>query len=255
MVDSTVRDLFASLENTLRERFRLIEDVLRYRSSSDMQLEEVQTSSVQLDSVVQDEVRSLREELASMRGFFHTKLSKLEGELNGLRTELRGLTTPINPGEKAKVPSPLICTPTLSGIEIIPKKEVVVHMNTQHSERPLEVTKVASASASASSKVVKKEELMEVEEEEVEEVEEEEVEEEEVEEEEVVEEVEEEEVEEEEEEEEADAGVELEEFEYKGATYYRDTENKVFMLDEDGSVGEPIGLWNVIKQKITRLPS
>jgi len=234
MVDSTVRDLFASLENTLRERFRLIEDVLRYRSSSDMQLEEVHSSSVQLDSVLQDEVRSLREELASMRGFFHTKLSKLEGEVHGLRTQLYGSAA------KKEVVSPLICSTPLSGIEIIPKKEVVVHMNTQQVERPLEVTKVVPS---------KKEEVMEVEEEE-EELEEVEEEEEEVEE--VLEEEEEEEVEEEEE---AEAGVELEEFEYKGATYYRDTENKVFMLDEDGSIGEPIGLWNVIKQKITRLPS
>jgi hypothetical protein len=80
-------------------------------------------------------------------------------------------------------------------------------------------------------------------------------EEEEVVEEEVVEEEEEEVEEEEEAVEEEEEGIELEEFEYKGSTYYRDTENKVFMMDEEGNVGDPIGLWNVIKQRITRLPS
>jgi nucleoid-associated protein YgaU len=44
---------------------------------------------------------------------------------------------------------------------------------------------------------------------------------------------------------------ELEEFEYKGATYYRDSDNKVFMTDEDGElVDEPIGTWNPVKNRI-----
>ncbi len=57
-------------------------------------------------------------------------------------------------------------------------------------------------------------------------------------------------------EEEAAAEVELEEFEYKGSTYYRDTENLVYMVDEDGDlVQEPIGVWNEDKQKILKLKS
>ena len=53
-----------------------------------------------------------------------------------------------------------------------------------------------------------------------------------------------------EEEEEADE-VELEEFEYKGSTYYRDGEGNVFMTDEDGELmEEPIGVWNEAKQRI-----
>jgi hypothetical protein len=79
---------------------------------------------------------------------------------------------------------------------------------------------------------VKEEEEEEVEEEEVEEAEEEEEEEEEVEEEE---------------------GLELEEFEYKGITLYRDPENKVYRMDEDGSISEPIGVWDESKQKIKKL--
>jgi small subunit ribosomal protein S3 len=45
--------------------------------------------------------------------------------------------------------------------------------------------------------------------------------------------------------------VELEEFEYKGSTYYRDTDNNVFMADEDGElVADAIGVWNPTKQRI-----
>ena len=93
-------------------------------------------------------------------------------------------------------------------------------------------------------------EVVEVDEE-VEEVEEEEVEEEEVEEEEVVEEEEEGEVVEEEVVEEE--AVEMEEFEYKGVTYYKDSENLVYKLDDDGDLDDtPIGVWNEGKQKILK---
>lgn len=79
-----------------------------------------------------------------------------------------------------------------------------------------------------------------------EEAQEEEVEEEEVE---VEEEVEEEEVEEEAE----DEALELEEFEYKGVTYYRDAELQVYQLDTDGDLDEtPIGVWNESKQKVLK---
>ena len=45
--------------------------------------------------------------------------------------------------------------------------------------------------------------------------------------------------------------AELTPFEYRGATYYRDAENNVYMTDEDGEpVDEPIGTWNELKQRI-----
>ena len=91
---------------------------------------------------------------------------------------------------------------------------------------------------------VEEEQLEEVEEEELEEVEEEELEE-------VEEEVEE--VEEVEEEEEEDEALELEEFEYKGVTYYRDAELQVYQLDTDGDLDEtPVGVWNESKQKVLK---
>jgi hypothetical protein len=87
-------------------------------------------------------------------------------------------------------------------------------------------------------------------EEEVEVEEEEEVEVEEEEEEEVEVEMEAEDSEEEEEEEEV-----LEEFEYKGSTYYRDSQNNVFMTDEDDNLlEEPIGTWNPDKKSIMKKP-
>jgi len=73
--------------------------------------------------------------------------------------------------------------------------------------------------------------------------------EEEEEEEEVEEEVEEEEVEEEVEE----SSLELEEFEYKNMTLYRDPENKVYRMDEEGALSEPLGIWDDAKQKIKKI--
>ena len=57
-----------------------------------------------------------------------------------------------------------------------------------------------------------------------------------------------------EEEEEAEAeeeeeGQEVEEFEYKGATYYRDTEKNVYMLNEEGALTQ-IGVWSDVKARI-----
>lgn len=61
---------------------------------------------------------------------------------------------------------------------------------------------------------------------------------------EVVENVQEEDLVEEAEEEEEEAELALEEFEYKGKTYYKDEENQVYEMDEEGDISEPIGVWN-----------
>ena len=52
-----------------------------------------------------------------------------------------------------------------------------------------------------------------------------------------------------EEEEEEEEALELTEFEWKGVTYYRDSENLVYQKDGDDA---PIGVWNVEKQKLLR---
>ena len=64
----------------------------------------------------------------------------------------------------------------------------------------------------------------------------------------------EEEKEEEEEEIEQEIEQELTEFEYKGMLLYRNGENKVYQMDEDGElVDTPIGIWNEAKQKVQRI--
>lgn len=50
-------------------------------------------------------------------------------------------------------------------------------------------------------------------------------------------------------EEEEEEGQEVEEFEYKGATYYRDTEKNVYMLNEEGALTQ-IGVWSDVKARI-----
>jgi len=46
---------------------------------------------------------------------------------------------------------------------------------------------------------------------------------------------------------------ELQEFEYKGETYYKDAENLVYKMDEDGDLDdEPIGIWNEEKKKVLK---
>ena len=57
-------------------------------------------------------------------------------------------------------------------------------------------------------------------------------------------------------EEEEGESLDLEELEYKGTTYYRDTStNKIYLPDDDGAVDPdaPLGLWNPQTKKIQRL--
>jgi len=54
-------------------------------------------------------------------------------------------------------------------------------------------------------------------------------------------------------EEEEDEALELEEFEFKGVTYYKDPEGQVYQKDDDGDLDDtPIGIWNEAKQKIQK---
>jgi hypothetical protein len=149
-------------------------------------------------------------------------------------------------GEEEKEVDSLAHHPSADSGEEVEEQEVEVDSLAALAHRPS-----ADSDESASG------EEEEVEEEEVEEeVVEEEEEEEEVEEEE--EEVVEEEVEEEEEEvvEEEEEALELEEIEYKGVTYYKDSSNQVYKMDDDGDLDEtPIGVWNEQKQKVMRYSS
>ena len=47
--------------------------------------------------------------------------------------------------------------------------------------------------------------------------------------------------------------MELEEFEYKGVTYFKDSENQVYEKDADDDLNDtPIGIWNAEKKKVLR---
>ena len=115
----------------------------------------------------------------------------------------------------------------------------------------------ASATGEVEEDVEEEEEAEEEVEEEAEEEVEEEAEEEEGEEGEAEEEAEEEEEEEGEAEEQEDMDEEevvtFEEFEYKGITYYKDSDGQVYQKDADGDLDDtPIGLWNEAKQKLQK---
>jgi len=52
---------------------------------------------------------------------------------------------------------------------------------------------------------------------------------------------------------EEDEALELEEFEYKGVTYFKDSENQVYEKDADDDLNDtPIGIWNDEKKKVLR---
>jgi hypothetical protein len=58
---------------------------------------------------------------------------------------------------------------------------------------------------------------------------------------------------EEEEQEEEEGAQALDDFEWKGVIYYKDSDNQVYEKDEDGDLNDaPIGIWNEAKQKLQR---
>jgi hypothetical protein len=130
----------------------------------------------------------------------------------------------------------------MSGIEVVPKKEVVL---TETAPEPLSVADRLLLNTSALKALEQDEEDAYIaEEEEAQEAQE-------------AEEAQDAEAEDAEAEAEAEAeeaeaeGEELEEFEYKGSTYYRDGDNNVFMADEEGElITTPVGVWSEVKKRI-----
>jgi len=55
------------------------------------------------------------------------------------------------------------------------------------------------------------------------------------------------------EEDEDEEALELDEIQYKGVTYYKDTDNQVYQIGEDGDLDDTaIGVWNEEKQKVLK---
>ena len=215
MSSSTVKELLYSLEQTIRDRFSAINDLLGRQMAPTVQNVDLLGRLQALEAMVQAQ---------------NTQISALKGSLRALteRPEL----LPRNPIDGLEVtrrnaPDSLAVAP-----DILTESEVklfFVKADPNEYNAPLNPEEVE----------VEAEEAEAEEEEAVEEAEEAEAEEEEA-----VEEAEEEEAEAEEEE------VELTPFDYKGVTYYRDSDNNVY-AEEDGEVSnEPFGVWNEAKQRI-----
>jgi vacuolar-type H+-ATPase subunit I/STV1 len=176
------------------------------------------------------------------------RIQELEGQNQGLLAMFQMMKGEIAALRESCSSRDILPLHPIQGIEVIPKREVVIAEEEQpacaelsYPDRLLLNKKARKAlEAEEMGESNEKPLLEEVVDAEVEEAEEE------------VEEAEEEVEEAEEEvEEEVEEAVELEEFEYKGSTYYRDGDNNVFMTDENGDLLDtPIGTWNEVKKRI-----
>jgi hypothetical protein len=190
MSASMIHELFRGLERTIHERLAIIEELVQ------------RPQAAVASNPLQEKVDAMAE-----------RITELEAQVRNLRVEN----------------SPLIPLHPLNGIEVVPKREVVI---TGVSPEPLSMADRLLLNTSAREALEKADEDEEDFTQDI------------VEEEEEV-------VEEEEEEEEEEEAEELSPFEYKGATYYRDSDNSVFMADDEGElITTPIGVWSEVKKRI-----
>jgi hypothetical protein len=246
MSTEVVRELFRSLENTLHDRLKVIEDILstskavvaggKSQDSSELlsRLQTLEQHFVSLDEYAMGQVRTL--------AYNHDQLEKrvetLENSMKSAVTSFQAINETIGMLQRRMEDD--------RPVEAVQAEAEVEEAQEAALNADIDAVSTEQKAQKALAKAV---EELSADEEEEEKVEEEEVEEEEVEEEEVEEEeVEEEEVEEEEE-------LELEEFEYKKKTYYRDQNCNVYIADEDGCVDPNmiVGIWNPKTKKIDRV--
>jgi hypothetical protein len=222
MSENTIKELFRNLERTVSDRLKVIDDLLRaYEGrpapNSGPTAPWQFPASGALGPVVRESKPSGPEPWAVA---LLERISSLEAEVHSLRSDLDNTR------------GPLIPQYPMNGLEVVPKKEVVL---TETGPEPLSVADRLLLNTSA---------LKALEQEEEESVQPEEYVEEQEEQEEYVE-------QEEQEEQEQEDAEELEEFEYKGSTYYRDADKNVFMADDEGElVTTPVGVWSEVKKRI-----
>lgn len=216
MVEHAVTQLLRDLERTIHERVEAIELFLRTKGSS----------SEQTSSVSSDKYDSMMRAHQYLLG----RIDALEQEVEQLRMEKAQDDIPFDS-------SSLFNTAPLTGLVVSPKMDPPESINeadrlllNSSARKALESKKVEPAVPKVEPvPVVPKVEPV------------------------VPEAVEEpEEDQEEYQEEEDEQGLELDEFEYKGSTYYRDPEKNVYMADEDGNIDteNPIGVWSEVKGRI-----
>jgi hypothetical protein len=192
---------------------------------------------------------SIREIIRETRVAINTRLDMLEMLIQNSKPQHQNQSNPVDTSN-IEIMLQLL-TSKINSIE--DKVNNIIHSKDEQLPSIILNDNVAEEKKEEEEEVVEEKEEEEV----VEEKEEEEVVEEEeevVEEEEEVVEEEEEVVVQEEEKEDVVEEQELTEFEYKGMILYRDGENKVYQMDEDGElVDTPIGVWNETKQKVLRI--
>jgi len=219
MSENTIKELFRSLERTVSDRLKVIDEMIRgYEERSytpSAWRPQFFSGPMGPTSAKQESPKSGPTGCEPWSVALLERISSLEAEVRSLRGELDSR-------------SPLIPQYPMNGLEVIPKKEVVL---TETSPEPLSVADRLLLNTSAL-KALEQEEDEEQQEHEEEQQEEEHE-------------------EHEEEQEEQEDAEELEEFEYKGSTYYRDADNNVFMADEEGElVTTPVGVWSEVKKRI-----
>ena len=217
MSDSTIQHLFSSLEHTVRERLDGIREVIeltRPRGHVHTSFPGMNTTYIPCADtpILLTKIANLESANQSLA----QTLQEMRQEVASLRARIDDKSLlPLNP---------------IEGIEVIPKREVAIPeaeplsfadrllLNTK-ARKALEAEEMGESRVDVYPLSVEEEVEEEAEEEEAEEA--------------------------------VEEAVELEEFEYKGSTYYRDSDNNVYMADEDGECQEqPFGTWNPVKQRI-----
>ena len=217
-MEVSVREIIRTIKNDMNVKFDMLEQIISINSVPTPSVAPVSTVNYDLMNQQNDEIDSIKSMMYRLNDIILNMQKKIDSmDVSDHMPELH-ITQPSEVEEK-------------------------------HFEYPYEEVKVEKEQEE-----VEEEEEAEEEQEEAEEEEAEEEAEEEQEEAEEAEEAEQEQEEEEEAEEaEQEEGVELEEFEYKGMTLYRDTENKVYRMDEDGALSDPLGIWDEVKERIKKL--
>ena len=236
--DTMIRGLFRALETSIHERLNMIEDVIRLTGSvgAEIPVAEVQQQSYSAPQDV-ERIRNLEDQIQTLSA----RLAALEqsgpapanGQEVHVHQEGKGESLWIEPMRDLAIELPVAAAAPKPTPEV---KSVPAPANSLVSVE--EVAEVVSEEEEAAEAAEAAEEVVEEETEEV------------------VEEDAEEEIEEAEEaaeeaaEEDEEEGVEIEEFEYKGKTYYRDGENQVYRMVDEELDETPIGTWDPERQRV-----
>jgi len=245
MSTDLIRELFRTFENNLRDRMKVIEDIL-----------------INVNTNENPNAKPSGADISHIQGHLHSLEEYTMGQIRTLafnHDQLENRVVSMESTLKKAVETLQIITSTIGSLQKRmdderPVEAVEAQVELEETQEAALNADVDASATEAKAKVALAKAVEQLEEEEEEVVEEEEEEEVVEEEEEVVEE--EEEVVEEEEEVVEEEELELEEFEYKNKTYYRDQNSNVYIADEDGCVdaNEVVGIWNPKTKKIDRVP-